>query len=106
MKEIIIDEISYKIGTNADDNQQLVQSSDPNFYWFHLEKFPSAHVVVSVNELTNEIIFNASSLVKEFSKYKFKHIGVSYCKINNLVHDKEPGLVFFKSNRQVKRFNL
>jgi hypothetical protein len=31
---------------------------------------------------------------------------INYCKIDNLLHGKEPGSVYFKSNKQVKKFNL
>ena len=44
--------------------------------------------------------------LKQNSKYKFKNIGINYCKIDNLIHGKEPGSVHFKSNKQVKKFNL
>jgi hypothetical protein len=106
MKEIIINEVIYKIGKNAQENTQLINDSNIDWIWFHLEKFPSCHVVVCKNELTNDEILEAGTLVKENSKYKFKNIGINYCKIDNLIHGKEPGSVHFKSNKQVKRFNL
>jgi len=101
-----IDNITYKVGKNAKENTELINSSNTNWYWFHLEKFASCHVVVCAEELTNEIIGIAGNLVKENSKYKFKNIGINYCKIDNLLHGKEPGSVYFKSNKQVKKFNL
>jgi hypothetical protein len=106
MKDHIISEITYKIGTNASENTELINLSNSKWFWFHLEKFPSCHVVVCAEELTNEIISNAGELVKQNSKYKFKNIGINYCKIDNLIHGKEPGSVYFKSNKQVKKFNL
>jgi len=106
MKDCIINEITYKIGKDAKENTELVSSSNPNWYWFHLEKFPSCHLVICAEELTNEMINYAGELVKENSKYKFKNIGINYCKIDNLLHGKEPGSVYFKSNKQVKKFNL
>jgi hypothetical protein len=106
MKESIINDIIYKIGQNASENTELVNISNPKWHWFHLEKFPSCHLVVCSEELTNEIISYAGELVKENSKYKFKNIGINYCKIDNLVHGKEPGSVCFKSNKQVKKFSL
>jgi len=106
MKEIDINGIIYRIGLNAYDNTQLIKNSDSNWYWFHLSKFPSCHVIICKNELTNEDIFNACNFVKENSKYKFKNIGINYCKIDNLIHGKDAGSVSFKSNRQVKTFNL
>jgi predicted ribosome quality control (RQC) complex YloA/Tae2 family protein len=106
MIDQIIDNITYKVGKNAKENTELINLSNTNWYWFHLEKFASCHVVVCTEELTNEMIGIAGNLVKENSKYKFKNIGINYCKIDNLLHGKEPGSVYFKSNKQVKKFNL
>ena len=48
-------------------------------------------------------IQHAINLVWENSKYKFDNIGMSYCKINNLILGVNPGDVSFISNRQVKK---
>jgi predicted ribosome quality control (RQC) complex YloA/Tae2 family protein len=106
MKEICINDIIYKIGKNANDNTKLIKDSNINWYWFHLDKFPSCHVIVCKDEITIDEINNAGNLVKENSKYKFKNIGINYCKVDNLIHGKEPGSVYFKSNKQVNTFNL
>jgi predicted ribosome quality control (RQC) complex YloA/Tae2 family protein len=106
MKQVIVDNITYKVGQNAKENTQMIHDSDKDWYWFHLDKFPSCHVIICSNEITNDMILQAGTLVKENSKYKFKNIGINYCKIDNLIHGSEPGSVSFKSNRQVKLFNL
>ena len=106
MKEILINEVIYRIGKNAQDNTQLIKDSDKNWYWFHLDKFPSCHVIVCKDELTDLEINTAGNLVKENSKYKFNNIGIIYCKIDNILHGQEPGSVHFKSNRQVKLINI
>jgi len=71
MKDYIINNITYKVGKNAKENTDLINLSNTNWYWFHLEKFPSCHVIICSEELTNEMITNAGILVKENSKYKF-----------------------------------
>jgi predicted ribosome quality control (RQC) complex YloA/Tae2 family protein len=106
MTEVNINNTIYRIGKNAPDNTQLIKDSDNDWFWFHLDKFPSCHVVICKTELTNDDILTACNLVKENSKYKFSNIGICYCKIKNLIHGEEPGSVSFKSNRQVKIFNL
>lgn len=106
MKQIIVNNITYKIGQNALENTKLVIDSKNDWYWFHLDKFSSCHVVICTNEITNNMILQAGLLVKENSKYKFKNIGINYCKIENLINGSEPGSVSFKSNRQVKLFHL
>ncbi len=106
MKEIAIDNTIYRIGKNAQDNTKLIKSSESNWFWFHLDKFPSCHVVVCKGELTKDEIHQAGTLVKENSKYKFNNIAVCYCKINNLIHGDEPGSVSYKSNRAVNIINI
>ena len=106
MKELIIDNTTYRIGQNASDNTQLIKDSNINWYWFHLDKFPSAHVVICKEEINNLEINQAGLLIKEYSKYKFKNIGICYCKIDNLILGKEPGSVLFRFNKQVNIFNL
>jgi len=63
-------------------------------------------IICKEGELTNEEILEASKIVKEHSKYKFANIGINYCQIKNLIHEKEPGSVSFISKRQVKKINL
>lgn len=106
MKTVVIDTITYLIGTCAADNTQLVKDSDPCWFWFHLEKFPSCHVVACLQECTDLEIANAASLVKTHSKYKFKHIGVHYTTISNLSHCDKPGSVSFISKRKVKTVSV
>lgn len=106
MKESIIDNITFRFGKNAEDNTQLIKDSEENWTWFHLEKFPSCHVVVCQNDIDDSIITMAAELVKENSKYKFKNIGVIYCKINNLLHGDKPGLVHFVSMSKVNKVNI
>ena len=106
MKEFIENNVIYRIGQTAQDNTQLINDSNQDWLWFHLESFPSCHVVVCQSEADSAIILQAANLVKEHSKYKFKHIGISYCKINNLKHcAKKVGSVTFVSNRKVKKIN-
>lgn len=106
MKELIVDNVIFRQGENAKDNTQLIKDSEGDWTWFHLAKFPSCHVVVCQNTLDEATINAAAELVKENSKYKFKHIGVSYCKIKNLKHGQNPGSVHFVSKRQVLNINI
>lgn len=105
MKKIIITETetTYLIGQNAADNTQLIKSSEPDWTWVHLEKFPSAHVIICKLDPTPEEITQATSLVWENSKYKFRNIGMIHCKVRNIIHGEEPGSVSFVSNRQVTK---
>lgn len=105
MKEYVDNNVTYRVGQNAEDNTQLIKNSKQDWRWFHLESFSSCHVVVCQPDVDNSIILHAANLVKEHSKFKFNNIGVSYCKISNLKHGTKPGSVTFVSNRQVKKIN-
>jgi len=108
MKEFIIDTVIYRVGRSAKDNTQLIKDSDPEWLWFHLDKFPSCHVVACVTTPVAEtkILNTAAELVITHSKYKFKHIGVNYCKISNLRHGQAAGSVHFISNKSVRCVNV
>jgi hypothetical protein len=106
MKELIINNVTFRQGENAADNTQLIKGSEADWMWFHLAKFPSCHVVVCQSTLDDATISAAAALVIANSKYKFKHIGVSYCQIKNLKHGQNPGSVHFVSKRQVKNINI
>lgn len=106
MKELIIDNITYRIGENAEDNTQLINASMGTWTWFHLAAFPSCHVIVCHDNIDESMINTAANLVKSKSKYKFRNIGVNYCLVRNLRHGTKPGSVHFSSNRQVKKVHI
>lgn len=101
MKTFTVDDVLYKVGGNASENTDLIKSCEGDWFWFHLDKFPSCHVVICSSIIDNKMILIAGELVKAHSKYKFKNIGVNYCKVQNLCHGADPGSVSFKSKRQV-----
>ena len=106
MKTMLINDVTYIIGSNAADNTQMVKDSDSGWMWFHLEKFPSCHVVLCKSDCSDVEIMTAASLVKTHSKYKFKHIGVHYTNVGNLTHCAKPGAVCFISKRKVKSVSV
>ena len=72
----IRDNILFKIGTNAQENWDLIDESDENDLWFHVNGLPSCHVVASIhnseNYNRNEIAYVAKQvaiLCKQHSKY-------------------------------------
>jgi len=90
-----------EIGQNAKENWNLIEKSEPNNLWFHLDEFPSAHVILSTNslfELTdyhNQIISIASNYCKSYSKYSknLPKVKIVYTQIKNLKKGKEIGSV-------------
>jgi hypothetical protein len=99
MKETVINNITYRIGRNAEDNTKLVLNSDTEWMWFHLRGLTSCHVIACIGETDKYIIKQAALLVKQFTnKYKFtKNLPVEYCKVKYLTHGVAPGSVYVNS---------
>ena len=107
MKYVYIDDIKYKIGRDAKDNWKLLDDSKPGDYFFHLSSFPSPYVIVETDNLTDEIIYNASLLCKDHTKYKFmNNLKVDYCLCSNLDKTDKIGEVVYKKKRHVKQFKI
>ena len=107
MKQITLvsNDITYTIiiGENAKENWELIENSEPDDLWFHVEESSSAHVVVSQDvksksdvNYPDEIIEVAANLSKQHSKQKNskKKVQIVYTKILNLKKGKAVGSVF------------
>jgi predicted ribosome quality control (RQC) complex YloA/Tae2 family protein len=110
MKEIIINNIKCKIGSNALENWDLLDNSKENHIFFHLSSFPSCYVILEIEEDKNideNIFFEAALLCKNNTKYKnLKNIKIDYCRCSNLVKGDKLGEVIYKSNRKVKHIQI
>ena len=106
MKTIIykIENVEYtiEIGQNAKENWDLVDNADLNDLWFHLDNYPSAHIILGNNsslfnlsDYHNQIISIASNHCKSYSKYgkKLHKVKIVYTQIKNLKKGKEIGSV-------------
>ena len=102
----LIDKIQIGIGFSAKGNDQLrIWWAKPTDLWFHIEGYPSAHVVVKMGGLENltpkqlELI---GSLLKEYSFYKDEKVPMIYSLVKNLKGVKgEPGKVICKKTKFV-----
>lgn len=103
-------EYTIKVGNNAKENWNLIADSEPEDLWFHLDEYPSAHVIISqknnmYNGLNgndeyekyypNQIIYIASTYCKSYSKYgkNLSKVKIVYTQIKNLKKGKEVGSV-------------
>jgi predicted ribosome quality control (RQC) complex YloA/Tae2 family protein len=100
----VIGDIEYtiKVGTYAKENWDLIDNSYHEDLWFHLDEYPSAHVIVSqqTNDFNdiyypNQIISLGSSYCKSHSKYgkNLHKTKIVYTQIKNLKKGKEVGEV-------------
>ena len=90
-------------GTNAQENWDIIKRSEPGHIWFHLNSFPSPHVIIRSENPGDQQIIDAAHLCKSTSKYKnIKNARVVYCRVANLEMADEVGAVNIISKRKCK----
>lgn len=83
-----------KIGKNAKDNFDLIDSADPDDLWFHLRDFPSAHGFLNKDYISKENIRLVAEMIKAKSKQRNeKNIVVEYLPIKFVKKTKLTGTV-------------
>ena len=120
MKVYSLGSTLFKVGQNAQENWDLVReclnekeitnskdSKNPignskEFLWFHLDEFPSAHVVIENEEPSYEEINYACELVIQHSKHSRFSKKIIYTKIKNLKLGSDVGSVIFKKFEECK----
>lgn len=95
-KEIYIpklgSEITYWIGSNAQDNIDIIGQADQSDIWFHVSSHPSAHVIARVSHLNKldkksiqSIVTQGAVLCKQVSKYSSeKNLEITWAYISNV----------------------
>ena len=73
MKELILTEdgIEYTVwvGVNAKDNWNIIQQSEPDDLWFHVDNVPSAHVILRHRgQYTDKIVTRCAQICRESVK--------------------------------------
>lgn len=103
------EDLEIKIGENAQENWDLIETSSKMDIWFHLDKYPSAHVVViipqnkKIEDISSSTISYASSLCKENSKQnKHSKICIMYTYIKYVKKGDKVGSVY-TSHTRVKK---
>lgn len=94
------------IGRNAKENWKLIDMSEQNDIWFHLDDSPSCHVVLSVGDIKKphrKVIKYCALLCKTHSKMRnIKNISIIYTKIANIKKCKIVGSVITKNTKIIK----
>lgn len=71
MKQFAFDEFIFKLGNNAQENNQLLDEANQNDIWLHLENHPSPHGILFAEEIPNKnIIYQCAEEIKNNSKLK------------------------------------
>ena len=107
MKRIAFNDTQILIGENKNENWELLDNNQGTYYWFHLKSFPSCHVIVQSDDITDELIRYAATLCKSNTKYKNqRNIKVNYTPISNIKKADAIGSVCFISNRKVNTITV
>lgn len=71
--------------SNIQNDYVTFKASNRNDFWFHVQDYHGAHVTVSTDELSDELINIAASFAAYFSKARSsKNIPVNYTQIRNV----------------------
>ncbi len=86
----INENIEFLIGKNQQDNFNIIDMAKPTDLWFHLDDYPSCHVIAKVPEIINKkdlkyIIKRGALICKQHSNYKsIKDLNIIYTCIKNV----------------------
>lgn len=88
MKILNMENYIIKCGQNKNENEKIIKESEKNDLWFHLDKMPSPHVVMSKINIdykwTNNDYTNAAKICKENSKAKNWSVNVIMTTIDKI----------------------
>jgi len=90
--------VPFYIGQKDSDHFAMIDQSKPSDLWFHLEDYPSCHIISSLpedasREDTKKLILHGIRLSKEYSKHG-NRVKVRYARIHQLTKGTHPGEVY------------
>lgn len=100
MKILSINDLVLKIGSNQEENQELMDKMEPEHTWFHIENLPSAHLVIPISftKLDKDTLYLIALKLKINSKYKkCNSVSVIYTHRKSLKLTNTPGKVIIKN---------
>jgi predicted ribosome quality control (RQC) complex YloA/Tae2 family protein len=86
------------VGRNSKENWELIDRSENDELWFHVDDKPSCHVFIkkplNIDIIPKDVIIRGAQLCKEYSKYKNdKKVKIIYTTIDNIKKAKDIGSV-------------
>jgi predicted ribosome quality control (RQC) complex YloA/Tae2 family protein len=102
-------EVTFRIGSNANENFALIDDSEPDDIWFHINNSPSCHVVATIpshivgdKKLIKYIVKQGAVICKKHSKMaSAKNVDIIYSKIKNVEKTETPGSVRLSESKNV-----
>jgi len=84
-------DILFVVGKNQQENFDIIDASGGNDIWFHIDGFPSGHVVARIDDMKidkkqkRDIIKQGAVLCKQHAKFKSDHnVKIVYTTIKNV----------------------
>jgi predicted ribosome quality control (RQC) complex YloA/Tae2 family protein len=112
-EEFKSDNVSFQIivGRNSKENWDLIDVSDKDDFWFHIDDKPSCHVFIvkpfNCESIPKDVIIRAAQLCKEYSKYKNdKKVKIIYTEINNIKKSKDIGSVSIINLKKLENITI
>jgi predicted ribosome quality control (RQC) complex YloA/Tae2 family protein len=100
--------LEYIIGQNANDNFKIIDNANEYDMWFHIENYPSCHVICTIPDNLSKkdflkVIKRGALFCKENSKYKSeKSVSIIYTYVKNLTKTDIIGTVITTNTKSIK----
>lgn len=108
-EQIISDDIKFEIivGRNSKENWNLIDVSEKEDLWFHVENIASCHVFIKkpfiCNIFPKDVIIRGAQLCKEYSKHiNNKKVKIIYTTIDNIKKAKDIGSVTILNKKKLE----
>jgi predicted ribosome quality control (RQC) complex YloA/Tae2 family protein len=83
--------ITYHVGENAEENEEIIDAANADDLWFHGQGFSSCHVIVNVAGLNldkkqkRQIVTQGAVLCKQYCKYSYmSDLAIIYTEVKNV----------------------
>uniref|UniRef100_A0A6C0B3K8 NFACT RNA-binding domain-containing protein n=1 Tax=viral metagenome TaxID=1070528 RepID=A0A6C0B3K8_9ZZZZ len=101
--------ITYSVGENAEDNEDIIDAANADDVWFHGQGFSSCHVIADINGLKldkkqkRQIITQGALLCKQNCKYSYmSDLAIIYTEVKNIQKTNIKGTVRTKERVKVR----
>jgi len=101
--------ITYTIGENADENEDIIDAANSDDMWFHGQGFSSCHVIADVAGLyldkkqKRQMVTQGAVLCKQYCKYSYmSDLAIIYTEVKNIQKTNIKGTVMTKDKVKVR----
>jgi predicted ribosome quality control (RQC) complex YloA/Tae2 family protein len=100
--------ITFYVGKNSTENFEIIDNALENDMWFHLNDYPSCHVIASIPENIRDkknihkIIKQGALLCKINSNYaSIKNLNIVFTRVKNVCKTDIAGTVITKEKKNI-----